>query len=272
MSTPEKSQLEELLTCPVCQDIFRDPRQLPCGHSMCMVCLESLMHHALDAPFRCPDCRADFGETIGVQKSYALANIAEDFRVDRGRREKKKETVHCDRCPENTTPAVRTCLKCELSLCEEHVQDHQELRVFMGHPLVSPLGDLLERKCPHHKMLRYYCNTSRRYVCNLCTLESKQLKLATETSTVLRRQLTEYMDQHFKALDEQISESTQLVKKLQEDVQGQKQKVNPDLSCINSVTVVLLCLWFIVLYYAYSFSVENQMLSESLDKQQKLPP
>lgn len=86
MEGTEKTKLEEMLTCPVCQDIFKDPRQLPCGHSMCMSCLENMMDHTSDMPFRCPDCRGYFGHTIAVQKSYALANIAEDFRVNRRRR------------------------------------------------------------------------------------------------------------------------------------------------------------------------------------------
>uniref|UniRef100_A0A3Q3JCE2 RING-type domain-containing protein n=1 Tax=Monopterus albus TaxID=43700 RepID=A0A3Q3JCE2_MONAL len=86
MADTEKSQLEEMLMCPVCQDIFKDPRQLPCGHSLCMGCLENMMDHFSDAPFRCPDCRTNFGQIMGVQKNYALANIADDFRENRRRR------------------------------------------------------------------------------------------------------------------------------------------------------------------------------------------
>lgn len=93
MSNPEKSHFEELLTCPVCQDIFRDPRQLPCGHSICMACLENMMDHTAGAPFRCPDCRADLGSIIGIQKSYALASIAEDFRMEQRRR--RVRTLMC---------------------------------------------------------------------------------------------------------------------------------------------------------------------------------
>ncbi|XP_070701238.1 E3 ubiquitin/ISG15 ligase TRIM25-like isoform X2 [Pempheris klunzingeri] len=267
----KKTKLEEMLTCPVCQDIFKDPRQLPCGHSMCMGCLESMMDHSSDLPFRCPDCRGYFGRIIGVQKSYTLTNIAEDFREIRKRKDNQTKRVYCDCCLERKTLAMKTCLKCEVSLCKEHVKDHLELPVFTGHPLVNPLGDLLERKCPQHEdeVLRYYCNTSRRYICNMCALESKQHSLATEASTVLRRQLTEHMDQRFKTLKEQITESSESVKKLQQDIRHEKQKVNPAESSLNSVTVVLLCLWFIVLYYAYTYSVDNQTLTEALDKQQK---
>ncbi|XP_034087902.1 E3 ubiquitin/ISG15 ligase TRIM25-like isoform X5 [Gymnodraco acuticeps] len=240
MEDTDKLNLEEMLMCPVCQDTFKDPRQLSCGHTICMVCLENMMDHSSDGPFRCPDCRESFGPIVEVQKSYALANIVEHFRVIKRRRQEEQTTnVYCDCCPEEKTLAFKTCLKCEVSLCKEHVKDHLELLVFTGHPLVSPLGDLLERKCPHHedKVLRYYCNASMRYICNVCTLESKQHNLATEASSVLRRQLT-------------------------------KQRVIPAASPLNSVTVVLLFLWFIVLYYAYNYSVENQMLTEALEKQQ----
>lgn len=77
-------------------------------------------------------------------------------------------------------------------MCEDHVKDHQELPVFTGHPLVKPLGDLQERKCPEHEdaVLRYYCTTSRRYICNICALESKNRIMATEACSILRRQLT----------------------------------------------------------------------------------
>ncbi|XP_033993737.1 E3 ubiquitin/ISG15 ligase TRIM25-like isoform X6 [Trematomus bernacchii] len=246
MEDTEKSKLEEMLMCPVCQDTFKDPRQLSCGHTICMVCLENMMDHSSDGPFRCPDCRESFGPIV---------------------EEEQTKSVYCDCCPEEKTLAFKTCLKCEVSLCKEHVKDHLELPVFTGHPLVSPLGDLLERKCPHHedKVLRYYCNASMRYICNVCTLESKQHNLATEASSVLRRQLTEYMDQRFEMLKAQIVESRD---NLQKEILRQKQRVIPAASPLNSVTVVLLFLWFIVLYYAYNYSVENQLLTEALEKQQ----
>ncbi|XP_070831247.1 E3 ubiquitin/ISG15 ligase TRIM25-like [Chaetodon trifascialis] len=270
MEDAEKTKLEEMLTCPVCQDIFKDPRQLPCGHSMCMDCLENMMDHSSDMPFRCPDCRGYFGQVIEVQKSYALTYIAEDFRANRKRRDEQTKSVYCDCCLGKKTLAIKTCLKCEVAMCQEHVRDHQELPVFTGHALVKPLGDLLERKCPEHEdeVLRYYCNASRRYICNMCALESKQHSLATEASTVLWRKLTDYMDQRFETLKEQMTEYNKSVKKLQEDIQREKRKANAANSPLNSVTVVLLCLWFIVLYYAYVYSVENQTLTEALDKQQ----
>lgn len=86
MADTERTKLEEMLICPVCRDIFKDPRQLPCGHSMCMGCVEKIRDHSTSMPFRCPDCREYFGQIIMIQKNYALSNITEDFRVNRSRR------------------------------------------------------------------------------------------------------------------------------------------------------------------------------------------
>uniref|UniRef100_A0AAQ4QT82 RING-type domain-containing protein n=1 Tax=Gasterosteus aculeatus aculeatus TaxID=481459 RepID=A0AAQ4QT82_GASAC len=79
MEDAEKTKLEELLMCPVCQDVFKDPRQLPCGHSMCLACLQTLMDHSSDVPFRCPDCRTHFGPIVGVHRSFALEYMDQRF-------------------------------------------------------------------------------------------------------------------------------------------------------------------------------------------------
>lgn len=270
----ETTRLAEMLMCPVCHDILADPRQLPCGHSMCMDCVEKLLDHSSEAPLRCPDCRTDFGLLVGLQRSYTLSSIAEDFRLNQKTRENQRRKVYCDYCPDRTTLANKTCLKCEVSLCQEHLKDHLQLPAFTGHPLVKPLGDLTERKCHQHEdeVLRYYCTSSRRYICNICALESKQLNATTEAFSVLRRQLTEYMDQHFEVLQGQAAEFTASLRKLQDDIQHKKLWRNPTDPHLNGVTLVLLFLWFIALYYAYNFSVENQILTEALKKQKHRTP
>ena len=105
--------------------------------------------------------------------------------------------MYCDCCPDDDDDddkplAVKTCLKCEVSLCSEHVQTHLERRAFAAHLLVPPLADLPDRKCPQHEdqVLRYYCPTSRRYVCSACTLEGKRSALVTDAASALGRRMT----------------------------------------------------------------------------------
>lgn len=51
-----------------------------------------------------------------------------------------------------TTPtlAVRTCLKCEVSMCWKHLMPHLDLPAFREHPLTEPMDDFWKRKCLNH--------------------------------------------------------------------------------------------------------------------------
>lgn len=48
--------------CPVCHELLRDPRRLPCGHNFCAECLARCVTHASTAT--CPVCRTPYA-TIG---------------------------------------------------------------------------------------------------------------------------------------------------------------------------------------------------------------
>ncbi|CAL8278164.1 unnamed protein product [Lota lota] len=286
---------EKPYVCSVCGKTFRIARNLEkhntgqcgflvpsfrkiaglCGHSICMSCLESMVGHSTELPFRCPDCRAYFGKIVEVQKSYVLASIVEDFKETLKQTARKTAKVYCDCCPDNDDDddkplAVKTCLKCEVSLCRQHVQTHLERRAFVAHPLVTPLADLPDRKCPQHEdqVLRYYCTTSRRYACNVCALEGKRSALVTDAASALGRRMTEYMDQRFQMIEGKMTESLDSINKLQDNIHNDKVKHKPGDSSLNSVTVILLCLWIIVVYYSYSFSVDNQTLTDTVKSQQ----
>ncbi|KAG7264618.1 hypothetical protein CRUP_025080 [Coryphaenoides rupestris] len=57
--------LEEDLTCSMCYSLFCDPRVLPCSHTFCKACLDSLLQWSvkqsvrrpLRLPLKCPNCR-----------------------------------------------------------------------------------------------------------------------------------------------------------------------------------------------------------------------
>ncbi|XP_011617220.2 E3 ubiquitin-protein ligase TRIM11-like [Takifugu rubripes] len=272
-----ESKLEETLTCSVCQEIFEDPRQLPCGHSMCLGCLENLRDHCTDVPFRCPNCRKYFGPYIGISKSFTLTTIVEDYQEIRRRKGAADRRVCCDCCPDQQNPAVKTCLKCEVSLCGEHVKDHLERPAFADHPLAKPLREISKRKCPVHKeeVARHYCENSRRYVCHLCVQDSNQQNLTKGVSALLKSKLSEHLthvDERLEMMKHQVRESNQSIKTLQEDMRREretaKEKAYPPESPANSITVLLLVLWLMVLVYAYDYAVENQALKEAQQHQQ----
>jgi len=56
-------ELEDEITCPVCQEHFRDPKILPCLHYNCI--RQLALRAGANRPFVCPECRR---ETILFQK------------------------------------------------------------------------------------------------------------------------------------------------------------------------------------------------------------
>ncbi|XP_034559785.1 E3 ubiquitin-protein ligase TRIM11 [Notolabrus celidotus] len=140
---------EEELTCSVCRDSFSQAHPLPCGHSFCPTCIREAWSAQDEekARFTCPQCQEEHGEVL------------------------------CDCCPSDAEGgqhplAVKTCLKCEVSLCAQHLQPHLERPAFSKHLLVDPLMDLSQRRCQtHSEILRYYCADERVYVCGDCLLD-----------------------------------------------------------------------------------------------------
>lgn len=50
-------QLNFKLICYVCQEMFKDPRDLPCGHTLCLECLHKLAESAVNTgEIFCPQC------------------------------------------------------------------------------------------------------------------------------------------------------------------------------------------------------------------------
>ena len=55
------SSIEEVLdriTCSLCQELFKEPKKLPCDHVYCKECLRGLSLRSLNATISCPECHA----------------------------------------------------------------------------------------------------------------------------------------------------------------------------------------------------------------------
>lgn len=62
-ATLSKSPQDNILCCPICMDIYKTPRMLPCQHTLCEACLHSYIvnksrERVLVSEFPCPVCRA----------------------------------------------------------------------------------------------------------------------------------------------------------------------------------------------------------------------
>ncbi|XP_051580379.1 E3 ubiquitin/ISG15 ligase TRIM25-like isoform X1 [Myxocyprinus asiaticus] len=231
-SAGDSGILEEELTCPVCLELYRDPHLLPCGHNFCLPCLRRLKSRSDRGRLRCPECRQSHRSSANWQKNFKLANIADRFRR-RGQSERSNQSqsdpsckpaeVRCDYCPEGAGEdgksgmAVKTCLKCEVSMCPKHLQPHLELLAFREHPLVEPLDDMRKRKCGEHdEMFRYYCLDERLLLCNACTIEGTHDRHSIKTLKNAMKDLKGY-------LDIQLLKANRKIRRVEKNHQEQKE-------------------------------------------------
>ncbi|XP_062409347.1 tripartite motif-containing protein 59 [Sardina pilchardus] len=117
--------LEEDLTCSVCYALFTDPRVLPCSHTFCKSCLESVLQvssnysiwRPLRLPLKCPNCRsvAELPPT-GVDAlpvNVSLRAIIEKFQRDGGAASARPPT-----CPEHPRQPLNVyCVQDRALIC-----------------------------------------------------------------------------------------------------------------------------------------------------------
>lgn len=80
-----------------------------------------------------------------------------------------EEDVLCDVClGEGRPKAVKSCLVCLTSYCEEHLKSHTAR--FTKHKLMEPVANMEDRMCPkHERLLELFCKKDQTCVCVLCT-------------------------------------------------------------------------------------------------------
>ncbi|KAM5135094.1 E3 ubiquitin-protein ligase TRIM39-like [Mantella aurantiaca] len=78
--------------------------------------------------------------------------------------------VTCTYCIYSVTPAIKSCLLCEASMCAIHLQDHSKAP---EHVMTIPLR-MQTQKCSIHKeVIKYYCFEDSAPTCVSCCLAGK---------------------------------------------------------------------------------------------------
>ena len=180
MSAAEVKKAQNNLTCPVCYQLFKNPKYLPCYHSYCEGCLEKMQ---VQSKIICPECRKEAKVPAGGVKelpnNFFINRLVDDLIL------KKKvdgeQEVKCDECDEDD-PVVSFCTECNSFLCHACNDHHKRNKRYRGHAVV-PLTELKSNKdapiqakakiplCEEHdEQLKYYCETCDELVCMYCTV------------------------------------------------------------------------------------------------------
>ncbi|XP_048023642.1 zinc-binding protein A33-like [Megalobrama amblycephala] len=157
--------LNEELQCSICLDVFTDPVTTPCGHNFCRTCLSKCWTNTQTC--FCPFCKETFSRRPDLKINTTLREVVQHFKekLDLGESE-----VFCDICDERKQKAVKSCLMCQSSYCDDHLELHLRVPRLKKHTLINAVENLEDYICQkHERPLEMFCRDDQTCVCLFCT-------------------------------------------------------------------------------------------------------
>jgi len=117
-------QLDDIMECPICTEVYTDPRVLPCVHTYCLKCIREWSKDKQPGDeLACPLCRKEFTlPSSGVEDLPRNFFIANFFQM-KDLSSVESKTSPCEACSGNkeSESAVQNvasvyCVECQLKL------------------------------------------------------------------------------------------------------------------------------------------------------------
>ena len=185
---PEKMEIQKLLdnlteevSCSVCGDIYKEPKQLPCLHSFCLACLNELARtRAVNGNIQCPLCQRQ----VAVPQSGTFETLPSSFYINSlldvlAIKQCGTSHVSCGNCATKSQDSSY-CFQCSQFWCSGCLNAHNILRANKEHRVVAlkdfqarDFEDVFKRppickKKHHEKVLEYYCKSCKVGICIVC--------------------------------------------------------------------------------------------------------
>ncbi|XP_065141292.2 zinc finger protein RFP-like [Paramisgurnus dabryanus] len=169
--------MTEELQCSICLDVFSDPVTTPCGHNFCEICLDTYWNNSQDC--RCPNCKETFKQRSELKINTTLRDLVDEHK----KKTAEKPEVLCDICEEVKLKAVKSCLVCQSSYCETHLESHMTVTGLQKHKLVDPVNNLQDYIClKHERPLELFCRDDQTCMCYTSEKREKKTHKDAEVS------------------------------------------------------------------------------------------
>uniref|UniRef100_A0A3P8P7R1 Uncharacterized protein n=1 Tax=Astatotilapia calliptera TaxID=8154 RepID=A0A3P8P7R1_ASTCA len=178
MSAASNLRSEDQFLCSICLDVFTDPVSTPCGHNFCKTCISQ--HWDMSQSCQCPMCKETFYTRPQLRVNTFISEMVAQFRREAQQKASSSSSeqqaakpgeVPCDVCTGTRLKALKSCLVCQTSYCQTHLEPHLTLKGLKKHQLVDAVENLEGRMCTKHdKLLELFCKTDQTCVCVLCSV------------------------------------------------------------------------------------------------------
>lgn len=216
-----KLQINDITECPICTEVYSDPRVLQCGHTFCFKCLKRW--HADKNPgerMSCPMCRKEIEISSDglddLPKNFFVVRLLE---VNISTRYKSEEIDSwCEMCKavkNKNESATKYCTYCEQYFCSICSTFHQNQKFAKTHKIIAIEGDLLHTDlknlsvsfCNQHKdeVLKLYCFDCKTTICVMCFIEGHKSHNCSNVD-IVAQELSERLEGDIEDVSTQILE------------------------------------------------------------------
>ncbi|XP_048010485.1 E3 ubiquitin/ISG15 ligase TRIM25-like [Megalobrama amblycephala] len=229
--------------CSLCLYLLKDPVTTSCGHSYCKICITEYWDQM--RVYSCPQCRQIFSPRPALAKNTMLAEVVEKLK----KRKRSADCcagagdVQCDVCTGRKRKAVKFCLVCLESYCQnqQHLQQHESLFKRKRQNLTEATGGLQEMICQkHEKSLEIFCRTDQKFICVLCTMDEHK-NHDTVSAAAQRTEKQHQLKETQRSFQQRIQQREKDLQQLREAVESHKvsleytvlRTINHSLACIT---------------------------------------
>ena len=118
-----KKVLEKEITCPLCMDIFKEPKKLPCDHVYCKACLTTLAGRSASSIISCPECRTHTevpkNDANNLKTAFHINRLVEAFQQIHVKTDKGIPMVEQKCSIHLNEPLAIYCETCKKQLCRD---------------------------------------------------------------------------------------------------------------------------------------------------------
>ncbi|XP_040211105.1 E3 ubiquitin/ISG15 ligase TRIM25-like [Rana temporaria] len=205
--------LRQELDCSICLNIYTDPVMLTCGHNFCRVCIDRVLDtQEGSGGYSCPQCRKRFRGHPTLKRNKKLHKKVETLRSIYP--DQKTTGIFGTQCIHSPVPAVKSCLLCEASICNDHLRVHSKSP---EHVLTDPTTSIENRKCSiHRELLKYYCTEDSACICVSCRRDGEHRGHKVETLDVASKKKKQKLRNVLQKLMTEREETEKRVQSLQD--------------------------------------------------------
>ncbi|XP_076452858.1 E3 ubiquitin/ISG15 ligase TRIM25-like [Babylonia areolata] len=188
------AQASSTLECPVCSDLYNNPKLLVCNHIICGKCILDWLGKTKGSG-GCPLCRAPILSPSTFHQDD-LEDLVDTLPTDLTIMAKVESTKMlgsrcvCMSCDNNVT-ATSFCLQCNMKLCKSCAKNHRKFPSMKNHVVeeldsLTPerLAEVNHSTCKSHddRLAELYCSTHQELICLLCS--STNHRVCTEVRVI----------------------------------------------------------------------------------------